>query len=153
MAKYFFQYFSIFIYNESLPMMSYLFFKIYKRFYKKIEKTVMQQSMQKGKLKKVALCFITGSFIEPFKLTLTFFPSVGLFFTRFFFTSQTRSAQSSLFDIKITQEISKGDTGNGKELGMANYRICFKKYFNRLVMNATQINFSLLAKCTFIKLS
>ena len=113
----------------------------------------MQQSMQKGKLKKVALCFITGSFIEPFKLTLTFFSSVGLFFTRFFFTSQIRSAQSSLFDIKITQEISKGDTGNGKELGMANYRICFKKYFNRLVMNATQINFSLLAKCTFIKLS
>ena len=41
LAKYFFQYFqifSIFISNESLPMKSYQFFKIYKRFDKEREK-------------------------------------------------------------------------------------------------------------------
>ena len=45
LAKYFFQYFqifSIFISNESLPMKSYQFFKIYERFDKEIEKTLIQ---------------------------------------------------------------------------------------------------------------
>ena len=54
----YFQIFSIFIYNESLPMKFYQFFKIYKRFYKKREKTVIQQSMRKEKLRKVGICFI-----------------------------------------------------------------------------------------------
>ena len=39
LAKYF-QIFSIFIYNESLPMKSYQFFKICKRFDKEREKTL-----------------------------------------------------------------------------------------------------------------
>ena len=39
-------------------MKSCQFFKINKRFYKKREKTVTQQSMRKEKLRKVGLCFI-----------------------------------------------------------------------------------------------
>ena len=38
-------------------MKSYQFFKLYKRFYKKREKTVIQQPMRK-KLRKVGLCLI-----------------------------------------------------------------------------------------------
>ena len=65
--KYFIQYFEIFpilfLYNnESLPMKFDQFFKIYKRFYKKREKTLIQQSIRKEKLRKVRLCFITGCF-------------------------------------------------------------------------------------------
>ena len=36
-------------------MKTYQFFKIYKRFYKKREKTVIQQSMRKAKLRKIFL--------------------------------------------------------------------------------------------------
>ena len=61
------QIFSIFIYNESLPIKSYQFLKIYKRFEKKKkrkkEKILMQPSMRKEKLRKVELCFTTGCFI------------------------------------------------------------------------------------------
>ena len=39
------------------------FFKFCKRFDKEREKALMQQSMRKEKLRKVGLCFITGSFI------------------------------------------------------------------------------------------
>ena len=45
-------------FNESLPMKSYQFFKIYIRFYKKREKTLIQQSIKKEKLRKFGLCFI-----------------------------------------------------------------------------------------------
>ena len=41
----------------------------------------------------------------------------------------------------MTQEISKGEVGDGKWLGMANYNIYFKNNFNRLEMNITQTNF------------
>ena len=60
LAKYFYQYFqffSIFIYNESLPIKSYKLFKICKRFDKEREKTLMQQSVRKEVLGKIALCF------------------------------------------------------------------------------------------------
>ena len=73
LAKYFYQYFqifSIFIYNENLPMKSYKFFKACKRIDKKREKTLIEQSMRKEKLRKIGLCFITGCFIKPFKGTL-----------------------------------------------------------------------------------
>ena len=53
LAKHFFQYFQIFIYNESLPTKSYQFFKIYKSFYKQRGKTVIQQSMRKKNWKKL----------------------------------------------------------------------------------------------------
>ena len=39
-------------------MKFYQFIKIYIRFDKKREKTVIQQSMRKEKLRKVGLCFI-----------------------------------------------------------------------------------------------
>ena len=58
LAKHFFEYFqifSIFIYNERLLMKSHQLFKIYKRFYKKREKIVMQQSIRKEKLRKIFL--------------------------------------------------------------------------------------------------
>ena len=49
-------------FNESLPMKSYQFFKIYIRFYKKWEKTLMQQSMGKEKKKKFGPCLNFMSF-------------------------------------------------------------------------------------------
>ena len=51
------------------------------------------------------------------------------------------AAQILLFDIRMTQEIPKGEIGDGKWLGMANYNIYFKNNFNRLEMNITQTNF------------
>ena len=73
LAKYF-QIFSIFIYNESLPMKSYQFFKICKRFDKEREKkTLVQQSMRKEKPRKVGLCFITGCFIKSFNMIINHF--------------------------------------------------------------------------------
>ena len=60
LTKYFCQYFSffsIFIYNESLPMKSYQFFKIYKRFYKEWQIKLIQQSLRK----KWALVNNTGA--------------------------------------------------------------------------------------------
>ena len=68
-----FQIFSIFRYNESLPVKSYHFFKICKRFDKEREKTLMQQSMRKEKLRKVGLCFITGCFIKSFNMIINHF--------------------------------------------------------------------------------
>ena len=53
-----FRFFSIFIYNESLPMKSYQFFKICKRFDKERGKTLMQQSMSKEKQRKFGLFYI-----------------------------------------------------------------------------------------------
>ena len=50
LAQYFCQYFqifSIFIYNESLPMKSYQFLKTYKSFDKEREKALIQLSMRK----------------------------------------------------------------------------------------------------------
>ena len=58
--KYFnqhFQIFSIFIYNERLPMKSYQFFKIYKRFDKERNKTLMQQSIEMKNWEKLDFVF------------------------------------------------------------------------------------------------
>ena len=49
--------------------------------------------------------------------------------------------QYLLFDIRMTQEISESEVGNGNYLGMANYNIYFKINFNCLVMNITQTKF------------
>ena len=68
-----FSIFSNFVSNESLPVKFYQFFKIYKRFDKEREKTLIQQSVRKEKLRKVGLCFITGYFIKPFKMTINLF--------------------------------------------------------------------------------
>ena len=84
-------------------MKSYQFFKICKRFDKEREKTLMQQSMRKEKLRKVGLCFITGCFIKSFNMIINLF-----------FFASSFAAQFLLFDIRIMQEISKGEVRNGK---------------------------------------
>ena len=128
---------SIFKFSPFLYTMK--FFKICKRIDKEREKTLMQQSMRKEKLRKVGLCFITGCFIKPFQMIITHF---------FYFSSSSFAAQFLLFDVRMTQEISKGEVGNGKQLGRANFNIYFKNNFNRFVMDITQTNFSL---CMCIK--
>ena len=118
LAKYFFQYFqifSIFLYNESWLMKFYQFFKINKRFYKKREKTLIQQTMRKEKLRKVGLCFIIGYFIKPYKMIINnFFFNRSFCSQDFFNFTSSFTAQVLLFDIRMTQEISKGEVGNGK---------------------------------------
>ena len=48
----------------------------------------------------------------------------GLFgHNTFIFFASSFAKQFSLFDIKMTQEISKREIGSGKLLGMANYNI------------------------------
>ena len=67
LAKYFFQYFqifSIFLYNESWLMKFYQFFKINKRFYKKREKTLIQQTMRKRKTEKSWTLFYNRLFYK-----------------------------------------------------------------------------------------
>ena len=68
-----FQIFSIFTHSGRLPMKSYQFFKICKHFDKEREKTLMQQSMRKEKLRKVGLCFIKGCFIKSFNMIINHF--------------------------------------------------------------------------------
>ena len=51
-------------------MKSYQFFKIYRRFNKKREKTLIQQSARKEKMGNVGICFITVYFIRLFKMTI-----------------------------------------------------------------------------------
>ena len=56
LVKYFYKYFQIFpifIYNENLPMKSYNFFQIYKRFDRKSEKTLIDKSMRKKNWQKL----------------------------------------------------------------------------------------------------
>ena len=59
------------------------------------------------------------------------FSSVGFFIHNIFiyFTS-ILAAHFSLFDIRMTQEISETEIGNGKFLGMANCNIYFKTDIN-----------------------
>ena len=89
-------------------MKSYQFFKICEGFDKEREKKLMQQSMRKEKLKKSGLCFIKGCFIKSFNMIIN----------HVFVLASSFAAQFLVFDIRMTQEISKGEEGNGKELGM-----------------------------------
>ena len=54
-------------------MKSYHFFKICKDSYKEREKTLTQQSIRKGKLRKVKFCFITGYFIKSSNMIINHF--------------------------------------------------------------------------------
>ena len=49
-----------------MPIISYQFLEIYKLFDKERDKTIMQQSMRKEKLRKVELFFITGCYNRLF---------------------------------------------------------------------------------------
>ena len=67
---------STFIHNERLLKE--------KKKKKKEKKTLLQQSIRKEKLRKVGLCFISGYFIKPFKMTINHFSSVGLLVHKIF---------------------------------------------------------------------
>ena len=98
-------------------MKSYQFFKICKRFYKKREKAVIQQSMRKEKTEKSwNSFFLTGYFMKPLKMAINYF-----FFNRsfcsqdfYFYFSSSFTAQFLFFDVRMTQEISKGEIENDK---------------------------------------
>ena len=72
-------------------MKSYQFFKTYKCFDNKRERTLIQQSLRKLKNEQAGLCFITGCFI----------------------ISQAHP-QFLLFIIRMMQEISNREIGRGK---------------------------------------
>ena len=74
--------------------------KIYKRFDKKREKALIQQSMREEKLRKVGLCFITGCFIKGFKMIIN-----HVYFASSF------AAEFVLLDIRMTQKISRRKLG------------------------------------------
>ena len=93
---------SIFKCSPFLSMKSHQFFKIYYCLDKEREKTLIQESMRKEKLRTVRLCFITGYFLKPFQMQINHF---------FFFISQAHSQRNFCFLISRT---SKGETGNGK---------------------------------------
>ena len=63
-------------------MKSYQFFKIYKRFYKEREKTVIQQSIRKEKLRK--FFYLTSYFMKPLEMAINHFSSISLFVHNFF---------------------------------------------------------------------
>ena len=88
----------------------------------------MQQSMRKEKLRTVVLCSIIDCFTKPFKRIINHFLYLACSF----------AAQFLLFEIRMTQKLSKGEIWNDKLLGMANCNIYLKNSFNRLVMDITQ---------------
>ena len=90
-----------YIQGESLPMTSYQFFKICKHLDKEREKTLVQQSMRKEKLRKVGLCFC---FIKSFNMIINHF-----------FVQQAHSQPNFCFLI-----IKRGSSER-KQLGIANY--------------------------------
>ena len=99
-------------------MKSYQFFKIYKRFHKKRKKTVIQQSMRKEKTEESWIPFyLNGYLMKPLKMAINhFFFNISFcsqdFF--FFYFSSSFTAQFLFFDVRMAQEISKGETGNDK---------------------------------------
>ena len=80
--------------------------------------------------------------MKPLKMAINLFFFKRPFRSQDFFMLQTRSQRKFLiFDVGMTQEISKGEIGNEKQLGIINYSIFFKNNFNLLVMNVKQIIF------------
>ena len=85
-------------------MKSYLFFKIWNSFDKERVKTLMQQSMRKKILRKVGLCSKAGCFIKSFNMIINHFLIL-----------QVHSQPNiCFFDIRMTQEISKGEFEDDK---------------------------------------
>ena len=78
-------------------MKSYQFFKIFKGFDTERDKTLIQQSMRR-------LCFITACLIK----------SINIIINHFFCFASSFAAQYLLYDIRMTQEISKGEVEIGK---------------------------------------
>ena len=127
LVKHYFPYFQIFI---------------CKHFDKEREKTLIQQSRQKEKLRIVRVCFITVYLQSPLKWQLIINSAIGLFVHNFFFILQAPLQRSFCFLISgWRKKYQKGEIGHGKWLGMANYNIYFKNNYNRLVMKVTPVNF------------
>ena len=101
-AKYLCQYFQIFS-MFILPMKPYQFLNIYKRFGEEWKKALMQKSMRK-KTEKSLTFFITGCFTKPLNMIIN----------HFFYFASSFTVQFLLFDIRIMQEISKGEVGNDR---------------------------------------
>ena len=111
--------------NRSLSMKYFQFFKICKPFDKKREKTLIQQLVRKEKLRKFVLFSISDCFTRLFKRIIN----------HFFYFACSSAAQFLLFEIRMMQEISKGEIGNNKQLGMANIYLSyllFQKQFQSL---------------------
>ena len=97
-------------------MKSSQFFKFYIRFYKKKEKNTHKAVNEKRKTEKSwTFFYLTGYFMKPLKMAINHF-----FFNRsfcsqdiFYFTSSF-TEQLLFFDVRMTQEISKGEIGNNK---------------------------------------
>ena len=98
---------SIFKCSPILSIKPYQFSKFTKASIRKEKKTFIQQSMRKAKLKNVGFCFITCCFIKPFKIII----DQSILFL------QAHSQSNFCFSIS---GFSKGETGNSKQLGMAN---------------------------------
>ena len=93
-------------------MKSYQFFKIYKRFYKKREKNSHTAVNEKKKTEKsLNLFYLTGYFMKKIAINHFFF---NRYFCSqdFFYFASSFTAQFLFFDVKMTQEISKGEIGN-----------------------------------------
>ena len=77
-------YICIFNFFLFLSLKSYQFYKIYQDFDRTREKTLIQRSMRKKKLRKVRLCIITGCFLKSFKMIINpIFCSSSLFLAPF----------------------------------------------------------------------
>ena len=102
--------FSPFLYSiKAFRWNLFQFFQIYQCFDKEREKTLIEQSMRKEKLcYKFALCktlyfVIIDCFIKPFKMIIN----------HIFYFASSFTAQFLLFQIRMTQEMSKVEIGNG----------------------------------------
>ena len=81
-------------------MKSSQFFKIYKSFYKKREKTVF---------------YLAGYFMKPVEMAVNNFLFNRSFCSQdFFYFARSFTAQFLVFDVMMPQEISRGETGNDK---------------------------------------
>ena len=80
-------------------MKSCQFFKIYKRAYKKREKTVIERINEKRKTdKSCTLFYLTDYFIKPLKMSIKhFFFNRSFYSQDFFFVSQIRSQGNFCF--------------------------------------------------------
>ena len=96
----------------------------------KIEKNTHAAVSENEKIRKVGLCFITGYFMKPFKITINHFFFNSSFCSQgfFLFRKLVRSAMFA-FSYQVDARKGKGEIGNGKRLEMVNYNIHFKQSF------------------------
>ena len=94
-------------------MKSYQFFKIYKRFIRKRKNSHTAEN-EKRKTEKIFF-YLTGYFMKLLKMAINhFFFSSSFYSKDFFYFASLFTAQFLIFNVRITQEISKGEIGNDK---------------------------------------